>query len=81
MLSSTEYALPEARFQPNHYVDLNTAALNAKVEAMTAYAGEVRAFPHPRSLEAIRHLAALRGTECGVAAAEALRLVRALDRI
>lgn len=80
VLSSSEYALPEARFQPNCYVELGPA-LEVKCTAMAHYDGELRDFPHPRSLQAIRHLAGLRGSECGVQAAEAFRLVRAVNRL
>jgi LmbE family N-acetylglucosaminyl deacetylase len=74
-LSSTEYAAPADRFVPNVYVDI-ADHLESKARALAAYAGETRAWPHPRSPEAVRHLARLRGAECGRAAAEALLLLR-----
>jgi hypothetical protein len=43
---------------------------------MEAYAGEIRAWPHPRSVEGIKALASLRGAEAGLEAAEALRVMR-----
>jgi len=52
------------------------ATLERKIEAMAAYAGEVRPFPHPRSPEALRALAAWRGASSGLRAAEAFALVR-----
>jgi N-acetylglucosamine malate deacetylase 1 len=75
VLSSTEYALSEDQIQPNLYVELG-ASLEKKVAAMACYKQELRDFPHPRSLEAIRTQAVLRGTQCGVSAAEAFRMVR-----
>jgi LmbE family N-acetylglucosaminyl deacetylase len=66
---------PADRFAPNAYVDI-AAALDAKCRALGHYADEMRAFPHPRSIEAVRHLAALRGSEAGYVAAEAFRIVR-----
>jgi LmbE family N-acetylglucosaminyl deacetylase len=75
VLSSSEYADPADRFAPNAYVDI-AAALDAKCRALGHYADEMRAFPHPRSIEAVRHLAALRGSEAGYVAAEAFRTVR-----
>jgi LmbE family N-acetylglucosaminyl deacetylase len=70
--SSTEcrpagVALP---FVPNWFVDVS-ATLDRKLAALQEYASEMRAFPHPRSLEAIEHLARWRGASVGVAAAEA----------
>lgn len=80
VLSSSEYGFPELRFIPNTYVELGHS-LEAKCEAMACYDQELRDFPHPRSLPAIRHLAALRGSEAGVTAAEALRTVRLTHRL
>ena len=81
VLSSSEYAAPADRFRPNTYVEV-TPWLAAKQAALAAYAGEVRDWPHPRSTDAVAHLARLRGAECGLPAAEAftsLRRVRRLD--
>lgn len=75
VLSSSEYAAPEDRFQPNIYVDI-AATLAKKCEALACYAGEVRDWPHPRSVEAVEALARLRGSECGHEAAESFVLVR-----
>lgn len=75
VLSSSEYAAPENRFRPNSYVGIESA-LDQKCRALAAYADEVRAWPHPRSPQAVRHQAALRGSECGLGAAEAFCLLR-----
>jgi N-acetylglucosamine malate deacetylase 1 len=75
VLSATEYAAPEQRFQPTVYVSIEDV-LERKCQALACYGDELRAFPHPRSVEAVRHLAGLRGTECGLSAAETLRLIR-----
>lgn len=79
VLSSTEYAGPAAGnvFLPDTYVDASSA-LDRKVRALLAYAGEVRPDPHPRSPEAVRHLAAVRGRQVGLAAAEAFQTLRTL---
>ena len=69
--SSTEWAsdsLPP--FRPNHFVDIS-ATLDKKLEALQAYAEEMRPFPHPRSFEAVQALAAWRGASVGLKAAEA----------
>lgn len=62
-------------FQPNLFVDIN-AQLDRKMAALNAYAAEMRAWPHPRSYEAVAHLAAWRGATIGVAAAEAFHIGR-----
>ena len=64
-----------ATFRATSYVGI-ADHLDAKVRAMTCYAGESAAFPFPRSETAIRALAAVRGSECGCEAAEAFHVVR-----
>jgi LmbE family N-acetylglucosaminyl deacetylase len=77
--SSTEWAVPGAAapFAPSHFVDVS-ATMEHKVRALGAYAAELRPFPHPRSIEAVRHLAAWRGATVGCAAAEAFVALRTL---
>lgn len=77
VLSSTEYtpAYTAPAFCPNIFVDISPT-LETKCHALEEYASEMRAWPHPRSMEAIRHLAALRGCFCGHEAAEAFILYR-----
>jgi LmbE family N-acetylglucosaminyl deacetylase len=77
VLSSTEYAPPglAAHIHPNLYVDI-TEHLETKQKALVAYASEMRPWPHPRSHEAVEYLARLRGSQCGVEAAEAFELCR-----
>jgi LmbE family N-acetylglucosaminyl deacetylase len=53
--SSTEWAYPRT-FVPDTWVDI-TDTLDAKVEAMACYESEVREYPHPRSLKALRYRA------------------------
>ena len=77
--SSTEWRPPSSglAFNPNWFVDI-TASMATKMKALEAYASEMRAFPHPRSLEATTALARWRGASVGVAAAEAFILGREL---
>lgn len=63
-------------FAPNRYLPLTGRQLDKKVEALLCYTRELREFPHPRSAEGVRVLAAKRGTEIGVKAAEAFLLIR-----
>ena len=77
--SSTDWAFGqlEPRFQPTVFVDVS-ATLDAKIEAMQLYESEARPFPHPRSPEALRALARVRGAASGLLAAEAFELVRSV---
>ena len=77
--SSTEWASEtEQAFRPNHFVDI-TATLDKKIKALEAYAEEMRPFPHPRSVEAVKALAAWRGASVGLMAAEALMTLRRIE--
>ena len=75
VLSSSEYALPQDRFRPTSYVGI-ADYLERKRTALECYTTEVRDWPHPRSIEGIATLARLRGSECGLEAAEAFTLLR-----
>lgn len=80
VLSSTDYQVPGVMppFLPNHFVDIS-ATLEAKLEALRIYHGEMRPWPHARSIEAIGHLARLRGANVGLEAAEAFCLGRRIE--
>ncbi len=64
-----------APFVPNWFVNIEHT-LNTKIAALQVYDAEMRQFPHPRSYEAVSHLAAYRGATAGYAAAEAFSLGR-----
>lgn len=75
--SSTEWGFQrlEPVFRPNVFVDI-TGTLDTKVKALMCYENEVRAWPHPRSPEAIRAMAQRWGSVAGYEAAEAFELIR-----
>lgn len=76
--SSTEWQRPDhVPFRPSIFHDIS-ATVAAKIAALEAYGGEIRAFPHPRSADGVRALAELRGAQSGFAAAEAFELARAV---
>jgi LmbE family N-acetylglucosaminyl deacetylase len=77
--SSTEWAFQriEPVFRPNVFLDV-AATLEIKIAAMACYESETRAFPHPRSPEALRAIAARWGSVTGFAAAEAFELIRSV---
>src|SRR6266542_6571381 len=72
--SSTEWAYPRT-FLPDTWVDI-TATLEQKLAAMACYESEVREYPHPRSLEALRHRAHAWGNQTCMDAAEVFMTVR-----
>lgn len=79
--SSTEWNHPDAQpgFVPDIFVDI-AATLGAKLDALRSYGTEIHPWPHPRSLEAVEHLARWRGAVVGVEAAEAFKVLRMLVR-
>jgi len=75
-LSETDFGLgTDQGFRPNVFVDIEHF-LNDKLRAMDIYASEQGTFPFPRSHEAIKALATLRGAASGFKAAEAFELLR-----
>lgn len=79
--SSTEWGAPLANgvFLPNLFVDIDST-IDHKVKALAAYEDEIRDWPHPRSVKAIRARAQTVGSEVGVGHAEAFQLIRGLIR-
>lgn len=75
--SSTDWGINAAyrSFQPNTFVDVQEQDIKAKINALAVYEGALRPFPHPRSPEAIRALAVIRGSQAGYTAAEAFQCV------
>ena len=71
--SSTEWSLntAENRFVPNTWFEAGREGVEKKTEALKAYHGVMRPYPHPRSVEAITGLAAYRGAQAGIDYAEA----------
>ena len=76
--SSTEWAWPttESAFLPSWFVDVSST-LQRKLDAMACYETELRAYPHPRSLLALRERAAHWGSISGTGLAEPFVLLRA----
>jgi N-acetylglucosamine malate deacetylase 1 len=80
-VSSSEWGVPgpAMAFAPTGFVDI-ADVLTVKREALACYAAEMRAFPHPRSFEAIDALARWRGASAGLVAAEAFSILRMVTR-
>lgn len=75
--SATEWAMNKTinPFSPNTYIELNEEGVNKKIEALSMYRGVMRNYPHPRSEEAIKGLAAYRGSQAGICYAESFECV------
>jgi LmbE family N-acetylglucosaminyl deacetylase len=79
-LSETDFGInPDSNgFRPNVFVDISEF-LKQKLEIMRVFKSELGEFPFPRSEQAIRALAALRGASAGCEAAEAFMLLKERD--
>lgn len=74
--SSSEWNfIRSSAFRPNAFVALTEDQLDKKINAMRAYASEMRPFPHPRSAEYLEALARVRGGQSGYTAAEAFSVI------
>lgn len=77
-LSETNFGLGSSNaFCPNVYINIESF-FDGKLEAMNTYNSEMDAHPFPRSIDAIRALATLRGASSGYKFAEAFELL--MDR-
>lgn len=79
ILSSTEWGFKEA-FNPNVFFSVTEDKLKLKLEALSCYGTEIKAYPFSRSLEGVETLARYRGMQSGVHYAEAFHLVREIVR-
>lgn len=77
--SSTEWQFPYSAptFAPNCFIDITTT-LDLKLEALGAYAFEMRDWPHPRSIKGVEHLVRWHGACIGTQAAEAFMICRSI---
>jgi len=66
-------------FVPNLYFQISKENLEAKIKGMESYEFESRAYPHPRSPEALRIYAQKNGINVGVPFAEAFCLIRQIN--
>lgn len=74
-LSETGFGLSASNsFRPNTFINIEPY-LDDKLDAMKIYTSEMGAHPFPRSLDAIRALATLRGSASGFKSAEAFELL------
>jgi LmbE family N-acetylglucosaminyl deacetylase len=76
-LSETHFSInPDIRgFIPNVFVDISPFLLK-KIDIMKIYESELKEHPFPRSVEAMKALSSIRGSQIGVEAAEAFMLLK-----
>lgn len=77
ILSSSDWAFPTTgeNFIPSNFFEIGEDFLAKKIKALGHYRNVMRPFPHPRSDEVLRGLAAYRGGQAGLNYAEAFQLV------
>lgn len=79
ILSETDFSKSGEAFSPNYYVDI-TDSLEEKIEVLGIYDTEFGEPPFPRSIEAVKALALLRGSASGCGYAEAFRIIKEIER-
>lgn len=75
--SATDWSVNRAMapFTPNTFVEVGEEGVARKIAALSQYRGVMRDYPHPRSGETLRGLAAYRGSQAGLVFAEAFDCV------
>lgn len=76
ILSSSEFGLATRPLFHNYYIRLQEEDVKTALAALACYKGEIRDWPHPRSIDALTHQFRLRGAECGYAAAEVFEVLK-----
>jgi LmbE family N-acetylglucosaminyl deacetylase len=73
VLSSTDWQFPGTApvFTPTTYIEVGEQYLQRKIDALASYEAVMRPYPHPRSTDALRALATVRGAQSGTHLAEA----------
>ena len=62
------------KFDPNLFIEVGKEGVTKKLEALSAYVGVQRPYPHPRSPESIEALALRRGSQANCYYAEAFQV-------
>lgn len=78
ILSETDFGKGEDAFKPNYIVDISEY-IGKKIEALNIYDTEIGKPPFPRSIEAVRALALLRGSMAGCKFAEGFKMIKFIE--
>lgn len=78
ILSETNFGMPQNMFKPNLYIDISNY-FDRKIQALNIYNTELGDLPFPRSIDAVKAQAIMRGTESGVLYAEAFRVIKEIE--
>ena len=75
VLSSTDWGVSPSTnpFVPNTFLFVSESGIRAKINALMCYENVIRDAPHPRSIDNIRALSIVRGSQCGSINAEAFQ--------
>ncbi|HEV7643634.1 MAG TPA: PIG-L deacetylase family protein [Pyrinomonadaceae bacterium] len=74
ILSATDWTFPSgSEFRADTFYEIGAELLERKLVALRSYQGVMRDFPHPRSEEILKGLAAYRGGQAGMRYAEAFQ--------
>ena len=79
IISETDFSKDGEAFSPNYFVDISNI-LEDKIEALNIYDTELGEAPFPRSIDAVKALALLRGGACGCKYAEAFKIIKDIDK-
>ena len=77
VLSATDWSVNDGfnSFNANTFVEVGEDGIEAKIKALSAYRDVMRPYPHPRSAESLKGLAAVRGSQAKLCYAEAFQSV------
>lgn len=67
------------QFIPNLFMEVSEENLNAKIKGMESYEFEKRAYPHPRSPEALKIRASMWGVSVGNNFSEVFNIIRTIN--
>lgn len=73
VISETNFSLKNA-FIPNHFVNISNL-ISKKINILKIYKSEIKKHPFPRSIDSIKSLAILRGSQAGCKYAEAFNII------
>jgi len=79
--SATDYRVLKNKknFLPNYFIDIEKF-FKSKIKAIRCYKGEVKPYPHSRSIVGVKNLNKIRGNQSGLKFAEAFEIIRKIER-